>query len=67
MTAGNGIDGAGEADRRMDIAGDAPPKEDLLLWLMVLGGFMGSAREVGVPGQEGAGEPTAMEDESCGV
>ncbi len=31
MTAGRGNEGAGEADRRIDIAGDAAPKEDLLL------------------------------------
>jgi hypothetical protein len=31
ITAGNGRDGAGEADRLMDIAGDAAPKEDRLL------------------------------------
>jgi hypothetical protein len=31
MTAGNGREGAGDADRRIDIAGDAAPKDDLLL------------------------------------
>jgi hypothetical protein len=31
MTAGRGRDGAGEADLRIDIAGEAPPKDDLLL------------------------------------
>jgi hypothetical protein len=31
ITAGSGKEGAGEADLRMDIAGDAAPKEDLLL------------------------------------
>ncbi len=60
MTAGRGNEGAGEADRRMDIAGEAAPKEDLLLWLMVLGGFIGRARDVGVPGQDGTGEPIAL-------
>ena len=57
MTAGSGNEGAGEADLRMDIAGEAAPKEDLRLWLIVLGGFIGRAREVGVPGQEGTGDP----------
>ena len=51
MTAGNGIDGAGDADRREE-------KDERLLWLTTLGGFMGKATEVGVPGAEGAGEPT---------
>ena len=31
ITAGRGIDGAGEADLRIDIAGDAAPKEERLL------------------------------------
>jgi len=69
ITAGKGIDGAGDADRRMDLAVEAAPKEDLLLWLMVLGGFIGNATDVGVPGHEGAGEPTALPNdsvESCG-
>jgi len=57
ITAGNGIDGAGEADRRIDMAGEDAPKEDRLLWLMTLGGFIGNAREVGVPGHDGAGDP----------
>lgn len=61
MTAGRGRDGAGETDRRMDIAGEAAPKEDLRLWLIVLGGFIGKARDVGVPGQEGTGDPIAFE------
>ena len=52
MTAGSGIDGAGETDRLEE-------NEDLLLWLMTLGGFMGSAADVGVPGADGAGEPAA--------
>ena len=60
ITAGSGIDGAGEADLRIDIAGDAAPKEDLLLWLMVLGGFIGRARDVGVPGHDGTGDPMAL-------
>jgi hypothetical protein len=65
ITAGRGSDGAGETDRRMDIAGEAAPKDDLLLWLMVLGGFIGSADDVGVPGHEGVGDPIAVP--SCSV
>lgn len=53
MTAGKGIDGAGLTERRDD------EKDDLRLWLMMLGGFMGKATEVGVPGADGTGEPTA--------
>lgn len=51
MTAGRGIEGAGETERRDE------EKDDLRLWLMTLGGFMGSATEVGVPGAEGTGDP----------
>ena len=50
ITAGRGMDGAGETDRRDE-------KDDRRLWLMTLGGFMGIAIEVGVPGAEGTGEP----------
>lgn len=57
IIAGRGREGAGEADRLIDIAGDAAPNEDLLLWLIVLGGFIGKASEVGVPGHEGIGDP----------
>jgi hypothetical protein len=31
ITAGKGMEGAGETDRRIDIAGEAAPNEDLLL------------------------------------
>jgi hypothetical protein len=62
ITAGNGIDGAGDTERRIDIAGEAAPKEDLLLWLIVLGGFIGNANDVGVPGQDGTGEPIFVFD-----
>jgi hypothetical protein len=65
MTAGNGREGAGETDRRIDTAGEAAPKDDLLLWLMVLGGFIGKADEVGVPGHDGVGDPIAVP--SCSV
>ena len=53
MTAGNGRDGAGEAERRTD--GEVP-KDDRRL-RDVGGGFMGSARLCGVPGIDGTGEP----------
>ena len=48
-TAGKGMDGAGEADRRIE--GD-DPKEERRLWDNA-GGFIGSARDVGVPGIDG--------------
>lgn len=51
MTAGRGIEGAGLTERRDE------EKEDLRLWLMMLGGFIGNAMEVGVPGIDGTGEP----------
>ena len=66
MTAGNGKEGAGDADRRIDIPGDAGPKDDLLLWLITLGGFIGSANDVGVPGHEGAGDPILLAINSAG-
>lgn len=47
-TAGRGIDGAGEAERRIE--GD-DPKEDRRLW-DIAGGFIG-IRDVGVPGIDG--------------
>ena len=49
------MDGAGDADLRM--AGDELKDERLLCELA--GGFIGRAREIGVPGTEGAGEPGA--------
>ena len=52
LTAGKGIDGAGEADRRID--GEEPKDERRLC--EIAGGFMGSAKEEGVPGIDGAGE-----------
>lgn len=54
ITAGSGIDGDGETDRRTD--GVVEPKDDLLLW-EVGGGFIGNAKEFGVPGAEGIGDP----------
>lgn len=50
ITAGKGIDGAGESERREE-------NEERRLWLTTLGGFMGSVAEVGVPGAEGTGDP----------
>lgn len=61
LTAGNGIEGAGDADLRMD--GEDPNDERRLC--ETAGGFMGSAKEVGVPGMDGAGEPGASEDASA--
>jgi hypothetical protein len=53
ITAGRGIDGAGETERLDD------ENEVRRLWVMTLGGFIGSATDVGVPGAEGTGEPIA--------
>lgn len=50
MTAGKGMDGAGETERRDE-------KEERRLWLTTLGGFMGSGKDVGVPGADVPGEP----------
>lgn len=55
ITAGRGIDGAGETERRDE------ENDDLRLWLMTLGGFIGSATEVGVPGADGTGDPIVPE------
>lgn len=60
ITAGRGIDGAGETDRRIE--GDDPKDERRLC--EVGGGFIGRAKDWGVPGADGAGEPTAKAD-SC--
>lgn len=53
ITAGRGIDGAGDAERRN---GEELPNEERLLWDVGSGGFMGSARDVGVPGVDGRGD-----------
>jgi hypothetical protein len=56
MTAGSGIDGAGDADRRME--GDEPNEERRLC--DVGGGCIcGNASDWGVPGIEGTGDPIA--------
>ena len=57
LTAGSGSDGAGDADRRID---GEEPNEDRRL-CEYAGGFMGRAREVGVPGIEGAGDAGASD------
>lgn len=57
ITAGSGSEGAGDADRRID--GDEP-NDDLRLWLITLGGFIGKVSVVGVPGAEGPGEPIVI-------
>lgn len=57
MTAGKGIDGAGETERREE-------NDDRRLWLTTLGGFIGSGNEVGVPGAEGTGEPAEVPESS---
>lgn len=61
LTAGKGIEGAGEAERRID--GDDPKDERRLC--EIIGGFMGNAREAGVPGIDGAGDAGANEVESA--
>jgi len=58
MTAGRGMDGAGDTDRRIE---GEEPNDDRRLW-DVGGGFMGSASDWGVPGAEGTGEPAARAD-----
>jgi hypothetical protein len=46
------MDGAGETERLEE-------NEVLRLWVTTLGGFIGRAIDVGVPGAEGTGEPIA--------
>ena len=53
------MDGAGETERRTE--GEAFPIEDRRLREVVRGGFMGTGREEGVPGAEGAGEAALWE------
>lgn len=53
------MDGLGDTERlTADPAPICEPKEDLRL-CEVGGGFIGSARDCGVPGAEGAGDPIA--------
>jgi hypothetical protein len=56
MTAGKGIEGAGEADRRME--GDEP-KDERRLCDVGGGCIAGNANDCGVPGIEGTGDPIA--------
>jgi hypothetical protein len=56
ITAGNGIDGAGDADLRMD-GDDMAPKEERRLCEVGGGCIAGKAKDWGVPGIEGMGEP----------
>jgi hypothetical protein len=60
LTAGNGIDGAGDADRRIEAD---EPNDERRLW-EIGGGFIGSANEVGVPGIDAAGDAGAIDDAS---
>ncbi len=60
MTAGSGMDGAGEAERRID--GEEPNEERRLC--DASGGFIGRASDWGVPGAEGTGDAAAKPD-SC--
>jgi hypothetical protein len=59
MTAGRGIDGAGETDRRID---GEEPNDERREWDVGGGGFIasGSASELGVPGADGIGEPATF-------
>ncbi len=59
MTAGSGIDGAGDADRRIE-GDDMAPKEERRLCEVGGGCIAGKARDCGVPGIEGTGEPAPM-------
>lgn len=64
MTAGSGMaEGLGETERLMPRPA-CEPKDDLLLCEVceVEGGFIGRARDCGVPGAEGRGDPTASTD-----
>ena len=54
MTAGKGIEGAGDADRRT--VGDPFPNDERRLRLVGGGGFIGNASDEGVSGADGAGE-----------
>jgi hypothetical protein len=64
MTAGSGMaDGLGETDR-LRLGPACEPKDDLLL-CEVGGGFIGRAKDCGVPGAEGRGDPTASEKASA--
>lgn len=57
MTAGRGMDGAGDAERRID-GDDIAPKEERRLCDVGGGCMAGKAKDCGVPGIDGTGEPT---------
>lgn len=59
-TAGRGIDGAGDADLRIDAE---EPNEDRLL-CDIAGGSIGNLNEFGVPGIDGTGDAGLSEAES---
>lgn len=61
MTAGNGMDGAGEADRRIE-GDDMAPKDERRLCDVGGGCIAGKARDCGVPGIDGTGEPAPSVD-----
>lgn len=63
ITAGSGMDGAGEADRRID---GEEPKDDRRL-CEVGGGCIcnGRDKDCGVPGMEGIGEPMARAESAA--
>lgn len=61
MTAGKGMEGAGEAERRIE---GEEPKEDRRLCDVGGGCIDGRASDCGVPGIDGTGDPMAMLDES---
>lgn len=66
LTAGRGRDGAGETD--LLIEGEEL-KEERRLGVRA-GGFMGSGKDIGVPGAEGVGEAIASDEASltkCGL
>ena len=58
MTAGSGIEGAGEAERRID---GEEPKDERRLCEVGGGCMVGRASDCGVPGIDGTGEPMAIE------
>jgi len=64
MTAGSGMDGLGETDRCLMGWPLCEPNDERRL-CDVGGGFIGSARDCGVPGADGRGEPIASARVSC--
>jgi len=63
MTAGKGMDGLGETERRIDWPEtDTEPNEERRLWVVCGGGFIGRASDRGVPGALGAGDSLPTKD-----